>query len=261
MTLGPEGTKIMVAQFAEALSDLTVTFIEALSEAAPTLVERMIEVFLIEGGLERIVVALIQATPRIAYKLTESFIRGLNSGIVALSERFGLGIVSAMGIPEWVTDLQEFGRGLTKTPEWVSKLTIGRPKFIDDLNTIFVDFNKRLTTLFNFLPNAIAGLFGGGGGDAFGTAGHKYLAKGGVVYAAHGFVSRGTDTVPAVLTPGERVLTVNQNQSFEQLPALLGQLLSVLSEPMVTSTSIDIDGNRLADVMLQLNRRNARVAA
>lgn len=46
------------------------------------------------------------------------------------------------------------------------------------------------------------------------------LAGGGVVYAASGtvipFVPRGTDTVPAMLTPGERVLTTAQNHAYEQ---------------------------------------------
>jgi hypothetical protein len=63
-----------------------------------------------------------------------------------------------------------------------------------------------------------------------------------------------------MLTPGERVLTVNQNESFEALPMILAQLVTVLSSPMTTATTIDIAGNRLADVILQLNRRNARVA-
>lgn len=50
--------------------------------------------------------------------------------------------------------------------------------------------------------------YGGGGG----------YAKGGVVYAAEGwFKKRGTDTVPAMLTPGERVLTVQQNRDFEAM--------------------------------------------
>ena len=74
------------------------------------------------------------------------------------------------------------------------------------------------------------------------------------------FVPRGTDTVPAMLTPGERVLTTAQNESFEAIPSLLLQLIAVMSQPMQTNTAIEIDGNRLADVMLQLNRRNARTA-
>jgi len=41
-------------------------------------------------------------------------------------------------------------------------------------------------------------------------------ASGGVVYAASGWSSRGTDIVPAMLTPGERVLTVGQNYDYER---------------------------------------------
>jgi len=133
---------------------------------------------------------------------------------------------------------------------------------------------KKLTDIFEWVIDAIRSAMpsiGGSGGTGIlsrnvgGTTGRVLsiagLAKGGVVYAANGaFVPRGTDTVPAMLTPGERVLTVQQNQSFEQLPMILAELVSVLSSPMTTETSIEIDGNRLADVILQLNRRNARVA-
>jgi hypothetical protein len=143
-------------------------------------------------------------------------------------------------------------------------------KFSKKLSKRFNDFMKRLRKLFEWLPNAIKRVASGGGFTIGGTTGQVaegikslYSAKGGVVplYAANGaFVPRGTDTVPAMLTPGERVLTVNQNESFEALPMILAQLVTVLSSPMTTETTIDIDGNRLADVILQLNRRNARVA-
>lgn len=44
------------------------------------------------------------------------------------------------------------------------------------------------------------------------------MATGGkVIYAAGGFEPKGTDTVPAMLTPGERVLTVGQNKAFESM--------------------------------------------
>lgn len=66
------------------------------------------------------------------------------------------------------------------------------------------------------------------------------MAAGGVVpaYAAGGlFVPRGTDTVPAMLTPGERVLTVSQNRAFEQ-----GRLGGAASN---------------ADILAELRRLNA----
>ena len=43
-----------------------------------------------------------------------------------------------------------------------------------------------------------------------------YKAGGGVVYAGGGFVPHGTDTVPAMLTPGERVLTTSENRAYER---------------------------------------------
>jgi hypothetical protein len=39
---------------------------------------------------------------------------------------------------------------------------------------------------------------------------------GGIVYAASGYVSHGSDTVPAMLTPGERVLTVSESRNYER---------------------------------------------
>jgi TP901 family phage tail tape measure protein len=51
----------------------------------------------------------------------------------------------------------------------------------------------------------------------------NYKAKGGTVYAANGFVPRGTDTVPAMLTPGEMVLTKGQQgQLFRMLQGRSG---------------------------------------
>lgn len=53
-----------------------------------------------------------------------------------------------------------------------------------------------------------------GGADNGGVG----MSRGGVVYAASGWPSRGTDIVPAMLTPGERVLTVAQNREYERAP-------------------------------------------
>jgi hypothetical protein len=47
-------------------------------------------------------------------------------------------------------------------------------------------------------------------GGRVSSTGVQYLATGGEVMAP-----RGTDTVPAMLTPGERVLNVQQNETYE----------------------------------------------
>lgn len=65
------------------------------------------------------------------------------------------------------------------------------------------------------------------------------VTSSGVLYAAAGaFVPRGTDTVPAMLTPGERVLSVRQNREYEggyaalraEMAGLRRDLRSVLPE-------------------------------
>ena len=48
-----------------------------------------------------------------------------------------------------------------------------------------------------------------------GPPGTGGMASGGVVYAAGGWTTKGSDIVPAMLTPGERVLTVGQNYDYE----------------------------------------------
>jgi hypothetical protein len=76
-------------------------------------------------------------------------------------------------------------------------------------------------------------------------------AGGGVVYAASGWASTGSDTIPAMLTPGERVLTVEQNRAFER----------ALSVPTPSSMpSLPDDGRReqviavSAPVVIQIGR-------
>lgn len=71
-----------------------------------------------------------------------------------------------------------------------------------------------LTVLSFFSGGGVA--TGGGGGEGGGNgAAAEGMSTGGVVYAANGFIPRGTDTVPAMLTPGERVLSVPDTQEFE----------------------------------------------
>lgn len=99
------------------------------------------------------------------------------------------------------------------------------------------------------------------------------FAKGGLVYAADGFVNRGTDTVPAMLTPGELVVPrdmVGELASFlqRQSPdsagsdtAMLAAILSAVQAPIVVKTEAKVNQNAFADIILQLNRQNARLRA
>lgn len=106
------------------------------------------------------------------------------------------------------------------------------------------------------LAGGIGGLFGGGGpsvgmqgmnvGGGMGSAmATQFKAKGGIVYAASGmFTPKGTDTVPAMLTPGEGVLDVDMTNRLRKLLAvpgssggdnkMMGRMVSLL-EKMATN--------------------------
>lgn len=99
---------------------------------------------------------------------------------------------------------------------------------------------------------AIAGIGGGGGGinvqRAPATRQAEFFSGGGIVkpvYAANGFAPRGTDTVPAMLTPGEVVL--NQEQM-----STIGERLQRSPELTINVNAIDAEGTA---AWLHNNRR------
>lgn len=125
------------------------------------------------------------------------------------------------------------------------------------------------------IAGAISALTGGAGGFAGGALGGIKavlgLRRGGVVpqYLASGglaaFVPRGSDTVPAMLTPGERILSVDQNKNFEKLIMGLsasrgggGRYASggVVSSRPASSTESEI-GDRLARIEEKLGYQGA----
>lgn len=125
-----------------------------------------------------------------------------------------------------------------------------------------------------FSAKGIASAVSGGGGGLLQQIGSAIgLAKGGLVYAADGFINRGTDTVPAMLTPGELVVPrdmVGELASFlqRQSPdsagsdtAMLAAILSAVEAPIVVKTEAKVNQNAFADIILQLNRQNARLRA
>ena len=132
----------------------------------------------------------------------------------------------------------EFGKALTDT---------SRLKFAVDLNSMFEALIKKLDELIDKI-GGVGGALNGLGGivvepkikpiyDDSNIPDSIPMSGGGVVYAASGvvlpFKPRGTDTVPAMLTPGERVLTVSQNRAYEQQD-------QAAKQPQVTQVTITI---------------------
>ena len=116
------------------------------------------------------------------------------------------------------------------------------------------------------------GKIGGAIGGAFG------FSKGGrPLYAQNGLQlidmqNQGTDTVPAMLTPGElvvdrsltrrldRYIANEENKNTSVTDALLVKVISLLEKPLTVETSLDFNQRTFADILLSLSRSNARIA-
>jgi hypothetical protein len=98
-------------------------------------------------------------------------------------------------------------------------------------------------------PRVEVEVSGGGDGSIWDGTRNGY-AHGGVVYAAGGWVPRGTDTVPAMLTPGEGVLS---RRGMAMLGALNAGMTGGGGSPV--SVAVNLQGALLND------RRQAEVIA
>lgn len=249
LSRGPEETEKFIRSFVEAIPVL----IEAIVKAIPVLVETLIDVLLFEGGLERIIGALIRATPRIAISLAVAFRDAIVNGANAIGNAIGQFFSDALN--SIFEPIQDLFKPLEDALNFVGNL-------INQLFQPIVD-----------LIDAITGLFGKGGGKGW-LAETFGFSKGGLVYAADGFFQpRGTDTVPAMLTPGELVVPRDMvgelgaflNSQMSQAPgsdaAMLSAIYAAVSGPIVVKTEAKVNQQAFADIILQLNRQNARLTA
>lgn len=109
--------------------------------------------------------------------------------------------------------------------------------------------------------------FGGGGGPISGLTSNIPVIGGAVSSVLGGIgLNKGgrvpgtgnKDTVPAVLTPGERVLTREQNKLFEN--AMVGMARGGGGNSGSVNVTIQVGQRELARVLLDLNRQNLRTA-
>jgi hypothetical protein len=163
------------------------------------------------------------------------------------------------------------------------------PAIFNALAGLFEEIVEPLANVFDPLLEAISPLTDGvrtladiieNSGNLFGKGGGRGLlaetfgfAKGGIVYAQRGTLAKGTDTVPAMLTPGELVVPrdmvgelgaflTKQNQGGNGSDsAMLAAIYNEISKPIVVQTEAKVNQSAFADIILQLNRQNARLTA
>lgn len=246
---GPEATKAMVREFINSVPEI----MDAVAESMPVVVEALVDTLVNKGGAVRIGFAIARAMAgeailmSIGKQLGLDFGDAFNAPVIGekLSSAFTTGVQNVIdGIKGFFTGFgsmfADIGGQLTEKIKSVFKLGLDRltafklpkidvPKFPDLKFPEPGWLTSFRETIQKFVDAANIGGSGGGKGW-LAEAGDKVKgvlpignASGGIIpaYAATGmlvpFVPRGTDTVPAMLTPGEMVLNKDQQQNLFSL--------------------------------------------
>lgn len=245
---------------AQYIGPVVEALIEGMAASSGEIIAALIDSLLIEGGLERIIKAILNAIPRVAQALAEGFARGIykaasaigasisrgfNEAFSNVASNIGKNIANGIKIPA-----PSFKIPVAKptfslkvpTPSWLSKLKISEPSWLNKLK--------------------IGGAGGGGSsGPITGIKGSP-IATGGLV--PKGFPN---DTFPAALTSNEVVVPVKSADNlFRLIDSLSKQINSNPSaKPQVggeqnLTINLKIGEKDLAGVLLNLNRQGFRTA-
>lgn len=279
----------LVAVLADNIGPIVLALVQGILEAIPQIILVLIDEFIVKGGIFKIIGAIIAAMPDIAIALVQGIVRAAYNSTGELMNYIG-------GI---------FGKAFSGSIK-MPKLDFGAAKdflsgklFVDkfkenagDLKNLlsgktFTDklkekFNQLLDKLKNILSAGIGGVGkggGGGGGGFISKASGGLLSKGGTIplYAAGGAVvmqPRGTDTVPAMLTPGEMVIPrgdVDRLSDFldrmetgggrgfysSDNNSLLEKIAAIIDARPIT-VELSISEQQLATAVFNLRRRGYR---
>jgi hypothetical protein len=192
------------------------------------------------------------------------------SSLVQQAKKFGLEIPQNM--QPWIEELQRAGLLVDENGDALKDL--GGVKFgervateIERITDALSDLVATLNRVADGLGNLTApGLTVPGGGAPAGGAPESpvFVSRGGYVtghgveyFGGGGFVPRGTDTVPAMLTPGEMVVSASDTKHF--LRSLRDGTLGNGGESTVHHVRVDVDGHKLTDFVIDTVGRRLRV--
>ena len=255
----------IILAIVEAIPTIIIGLIDALPELFPALINGAIE------AIPKIVVAFISLIPNIIVALAKGVLGIFSSLGSSFTQIFSMGMSDGVnsftsGITDAVNNfVQGFG---TAVQDFFTQFVEVPTQFLKSLLDGLTDGIKEV---FDGLTGGLSG--GGGGGDALKTVATGGLNKAlgfakGIGEVPSGFPN---DTLAARLSSGERVVpsdTNNQLQAFldkdergNRTEALLAEIATLLEQPMTVNTTAKVNGNALADIILQLSRNNARLTA
>lgn len=256
---------LIVQEFAANISPIILALTQGLIEVMPDITLALVDSLIVKGGIFKIVGALIAAMPDVGIALAQGFLRA----------------IANVGASVFQYLAQIFSDNIKLPKLEKPDLRIEIPQeYIDILSGKAL--GEAIVDAFNKATEGLRKLdFTGGGGGLGGFTKKLGFADGGIVpkaiYAASGtFVPRGTDTVPAMLTPGELVIPTNDVDRLSRFldqqavgggadTGLLGRLESIVAryerstEKNVT-VNVQVGEKSIAEVILSLNRQGFRTA-
>ncbi len=261
-----------VKDFIKAIPEMSL----GITEALPAILSTLVETIFTSEFLGRIALAIHK------------------SSISALSLFF-----SDFG-PEWgrkvgeeISKYVDFSAAAEKFSAVFAEIGAGFSTFFSTIAEFLTSFADLIKNAFapiidpiNRLIDAMLNLAGKGGGkglisEASGKGGGQGFAKetlariglnkGGMVKPL--YLASGTDTIPAMLTPGEMVIPrdmvgalgaflsqANSDPTVSNDTAILAAILAALQAPMIVNAEAKVNQSAFADIILQLNRQNMRMA-
>jgi len=256
----------------EALPDIITAIIDALPTIFETLAEALPGLIVI---LAKGIIQLIAKLPAILFGIIKGLFKGIGAQI---------GGDFKANFTKLFDSFKELNRKLVEAP---TKFAVNMTKkTVEAFKSFFAKFkevNEKLTkvpTMFvakllkgaaDFIKNLIEqikGAFSKKGGTKIGgtlgqiTEGAKKVFK----FADGGVVPKGypNDTFPANLTSGEIVLNKDQQEALgidiNSQQDMLARILASATAPIQVNTKLYLNETAFADIILELNRDNRRLA-
>lgn len=147
----------IIEVFANNSDEITLALVEGLIGSSGDIIAALIDSFLVEGGLERIVGAILRSIPKIIVALVQGILRGLATGVGAIGSAIGRAFTAAF------QNLSQF-----------------RFASIDELKASINGFNQKIFGFLGNLQGVFDNAFGGLGikvQEAFGIAGTSFQEK------------------------------------------------------------------------------------
>lgn len=271
--------QLFSTDFIDNLSKNLVTFLSKL----PELIQNLVTYFSEHSDeiIEPLIEAIIASSPKIGAAMAQvvtdpKFIEAI---ALAVANGAANGLKNLAGQISEATKkgFKDIGRELTGLFAGIFGDAFSSDAIYNGLKKAFDKIAETFKDIFKIdLPGS------GGGGGVLGKVGgalsSTYKAVTGGLFADGGVVPSGfpNDSYPARLTSGELVVPTDLvtglsrmiardasggGDSSEINTALLTRLVSLMESPTFVTTSAEVNGRAFADIILELNRNNARLTA